>query len=52
MYMKPNSAGENIWMRAQDLNQKFEQNAQTQDADGIQALFVLYLPQLEAVTQQ
>ena len=42
MYMKPNNAGKNKWLRAQTLNQKLK-NAQTQDADGGQAFFcVIY----------
>ena len=41
--MKPNNAGKNIWMRAQTLNQKLKQNAQTQNVDGRVAFFcVIY----------
>ena len=32
--------------------QKLSQNMETQDRDGMQALSVLYMTQLEAVTQQ
>ena len=43
MYIKPNIAGKNIRLRAQTLNQKLKQNAQTQDDDGVQAFFyVIY----------
>ena len=43
MYMKPNNADKNIWLWAQTANQKLKQNAQTQDADGLQAFFcVIY----------
>ena len=52
MYMKPNNAGKNIWLRAQTLNQKLKQNAQTQDADGMQALSVLNTTKLEGISQQ
>ena len=31
-----------MWHRANTANQKFKQNAQTQDADGMQALSLLY----------
>ena len=50
--MKPNNAGNDMWPQAQTTNQKFEQNSRTQDADGMQALFVLYITQLEAIYQQ
>ena len=41
-----------MWLQAQTANQKLKQNALTQDADGIQALSVLYMTQLEAIFQQ
>ena len=44
--MKPNNAGKGIWLRAQATNQKLKQNAETQDADGMQALSVLNITQL------
>ena len=50
--MKPNNAGKDIWQRVQTVNQKLKQNAQTQDVDGMQAMSVLYMTQLEAVSQQ
>ena len=39
MYIEPNNAGKNIWLRAQTASQKLKQNAQTQDADGMQDFF-------------
>ena len=39
MYMKQNNAGKNMWLWAQTVNQKFQQNAQTQDADGMRTFF-------------
>ena len=32
-----NNAGKSMWLSAQTTNQKLKQNAQTQDADGMQA---------------
>ena len=43
--MKPSNAVEYA-------NKKLKQNAQTQDAYGIQAMSVLYTKQLEAISQQ
>ena len=40
-----------MWQRAQDANQKLEQNEQTQDDDGMQARSVLYMTLIEAVSQ-
>ena len=43
MCMKPNKAGKNMWLRAQIVNQNLKQNAQTEDADGMQTFFcVIY----------
>ena len=39
MYVKPNKAGKNMWLRARIANQNLKQNVQTQDADGMQAFF-------------
>ena len=51
--MKPKNAGKDMWQRAQtEFNQKFEQNSQTQDADGGQAMSVLYMTLLETVSQE
>ena len=53
MYMKPNNAGKNIWLRAQTANQNFTQNAQTQDADGMQVFFLsVYMSQQQTIYQQ
>ena len=49
--MKPNNASKYIWLRSQAANQKLNQNAQTQDAEGIQAISVLYMTQLDAISQ-
>ena len=47
--MKRNNADKDMWQRAQTANKKFKQNAQTQDADGMQGMPVLYMIQLEAI---
>ena len=41
-----------MWQRAQTANQKLKQNVQTQDADGMQVIPVLYMTPLEAVLQK
>ena len=41
-----------MWLRAQTTYQKLKQNAQTQNFDGMQALYVLYMTQLKALSQQ
>ena len=40
--MKTNNAGEDMWLRAQTVILKLKQSRQTQDADEMQALSVLY----------
>ena len=40
--MKPNNAGEDMWLQAGTASEKLKQNAHKQDADGMQALPVLY----------
>ena len=50
MYMKPNRAGKNMWLRVQIANQNLKQNAQTQDAVGVQTFSALYMTQLEAIS--
>ena len=50
--MKPNNAGKHMWLRAQTANKKLKQNVETQDVGGIQALSVLYITQLDAISQQ
>ena len=39
-------------LQAHTTNQNLKQNAQTLDADGMQAFSVLYKTQLEAISQQ
>ena len=51
-FMKPIMTGEDMWLQAPTANQKLKQNAQTQDADGRQAMSVFYMTQLEAISQQ
>ena len=41
--MKPNNTGENLWLWAQNENQRSIQNGQSQDADARQSLPVLYI---------
>ena len=41
--MKPINAGKDMCLRTQTVNQKLEQNAQTQDNDGMEALPVLFM---------
>ena len=48
MYMKPNKVGKNMWLPAQIAYQNLKQNAQTQDADGMQIFYTLYLTEVEA----
>ena len=50
--MKPNKAGKGMWLRDQTANQKFTQNAKKQNFDGMQALSVLYMTQLEPISRQ
>ena len=50
--MESNDAGEDMWLRAEIANEKLKHDAQTHGADGMQAMSVLYMTQLEAMTQQ
>ena len=50
--MKPENAGENRTFRAETTKAKLKQDAQTQDADDMQAKSVLYMAQLKAISQQ
>ena len=50
--MKPNNAGDDMWLRAQTANQNLKQNTQAQIADSMQALSVLYMTQLKAIPEQ
>ena len=49
--MKPKHTGKDMWLLAPTANQKLKQNAQTLDADGLQAFNVLYMTQLGAISQ-
>ena len=51
-YRKPNNAGKDFLLLDQTANGKFKQNAQTHDADVMHALFMLYMTQSEAISQQ
>ena len=37
-----------MWLRTQTTNEKFKQGAQTQDADGMHAMSLLYMKKLDA----
>ena len=50
--MKPINALKNMWLRGQTSNKRLKQNALTKDADGVQVFSVLYMKQLEAISQQ
>ena len=39
-----------MWLLAETAHQNFKQNAQTQYDDGLQALTVLYLTQVKAIS--
>ena len=40
-----------MWLRAQTAYQHFKQGGQTQDADGLQTMLVLYMTKLDAISQ-
>ena len=46
--MKPNNGSKDMWLRAETANWKLKQYAQTEDADGMQAMVALNMTQLEA----
>ena len=48
--MKPNKARKHMLLRAQTVNQKLKQNAQTQDAEGMQTFSAIFLTQLETIS--
>ena len=50
--MKPIYAGEDIWLRAETANEKLKQDAQSQNYNSMQTKSVLYMTQLEAISQQ
>ena len=41
-----------MWLQAQTADEKFKQDAQTQDCDGMQAMSVFYMKELEATSQK
>ena len=41
-----------MWLRAQSAFEKFKQEAQIQDADGMQAMSVLFMTKLDTISQQ
>ena len=49
--MKPISASEDMWLRAETVDEKLNQDAQTQDADLMSASAVCYTTQLKAISQ-
>ena len=49
--MKPNDAGEDMWLWAETANENLKEEAQTQDADGMQDLSVLHMTQVEVISQ-
>ena len=49
--MKSDNAGEDMWFRIETANEKLKQIVLTQNTDGMQAFPVLYLENLEAVSQ-
>ena len=50
--MKPNNTGMDIWLWAQTANQKLKQNAQKQNAYGMQARSLLYRTVIETASLQ
>ena len=46
--MKPKNASEVMWLRALTVQENMKQNAQTQNADGMHSIILLYLLQPEA----
>ena len=41
-----------MWLRAKPANKKLKQNVEPQDVEGMQALSVFYMIQLQAIFQQ
>ena len=50
--MKPNNAGKNMRLQVQTAKRNVKQNAQKQDADGMEDFSVLHVTQLEAISSQ
>ena len=51
VWLCPN-ADEDVWLRAETANERLKQNTRTQDADCMPAVSVLYMTQLDAISQQ
>ena len=49
---KPNNGSEHTLLRSETANEKLKREAQTQDSDGMLAISVLYMTQLEVTSQQ
>ena len=50
--MKPNNADEDMWLRVETANKMLKQDAQTQDAVGVQAMSVFYMAKVKFISQQ
>ena len=50
--MRPNNASKDIWLWVETAIKKLKKDVHTQDANGMQAMPVLLMTQLEAVIQQ
>ena len=50
--MKPNNEGQDMWLRAEIANEMLIKDAHTQEAESMQAMPVLYMIQLEPISQQ
>ena len=48
--MKPNNAGEDMWLRAETANEKLKQDSQTPKADVMQTISVSYITQIEVLS--
>ena len=52
LHKTQNNAGEDMWLQAETTCEKLKLDEQTQDADGVKALYLAYMTQLEAISQQ
>ena len=50
--MKLSNANENMWLQGLNRNLKLTQDAESQDADRMQAKSVLHMIQFDAIPQQ
>ena len=50
--MKPNNASEDRRLRAETANENLKQDTQTHDSGGLQAMLVLHMAQIDALSQQ